>query len=98
MRDTDTISSAEGVELDMLYVRTNDRVTRQRIIADLELRGFNAESQARQEILESRFPLRINMAEKAYGAMGNVTCVAAAASSGRLISVDEFYAQYMDSE
>ena len=41
----------------MLYVRTNDRATRQRVIADLKLRGFSAESQGRQEILGSHLPL-----------------------------------------
>ena len=82
----------------MVYVRTtDDQAARQRIIDDLELHGFTAENRDRLDILESRFPLSVNLAKKTYGAMGNVTCAAAAASSGRLMTVDEFYAQYMHS-
>ena len=61
----------------------------------VESRGFTVDNRDRQEILESRFPLTVNMAKKTYSAMGNVTCAAAAVSSGHLMTVDEFYAKYL---
>jgi len=78
------------------YIRTNDHATRQRIVADLEARGFTAGETGKRQILESRFPLKVNMYEKTYDTIGNVTCAAAAASSGCLLTVNEFYARNMD--
>ena len=77
------------------FVQTNDPTTKLRVIADLELRGFTAENGDMQQILESRFPLKIDMVERTYGSMGNTTCAAAAASSGCLLTVEAFYRQYM---
>lgn len=88
-------NTSERTERDHVFVRADDHATRQRIIDDLESRGFTVDNRDRQEILESRFPLTVNMAKKTYSAMGNVTCAAAAVSSGHLMTVEEFYAKYL---
>lgn len=79
------------------FVRTNNLAARQRIINALESRSFTAENGDKQQILESQLPLKIDMEDKTYGTMGNVTCAAAVASSGRLMAAEAFYAQYIHS-
>lgn len=74
------------------FVRTADREIRQRIIDDLEKVGFTPDNHSnKSDILESRFPLSIDMEKKAYSSMGNVTCAACAASCGKILTPDEFY-------
>ena len=80
------------------FIRVNDRQTRQRLIDDLRARGFTLDPMEQRPIPELKLPLTVDWDRKTYGAMGNITCAAAAATSGALMTVDEFYARYMGPE
>jgi hypothetical protein len=79
------------------FVRTTEKASRRQLVDYLESEGFvceEDEATGRAKVLNSRFPLRINETEMTYSMLHNVTCAAAAAASGILISEEEFYELY----
>ena len=48
----------------------------------------------KQSTIESPYPVIIDITNKLYGHLHNITCAAAAAAQRKLISVEEFYAKY----
>ena len=94
--DTDKIAG-RFLENKMLYVHPHTQAERNELVEFLEEEGFICKednSFNRQEILESRFPLIIELREKSIYCMGNVTCAAAAATSRIIMSDKEFYLLY----
>ena len=72
-----------------LSVRTYAHEDRCNLVEYLENEGFHCiedSSYTREETIESIFPLVIELKPKTIGRMGNVTCTAAAASCGRIMS------------
>lgn len=79
------------------FVRISDKKARKDLIMFLEKNGFACaenESRSRESTIESRFPLTVDLGRKEYGHIGNTTCAAAAAASGKLITVKEFMSLY----
>lgn len=80
------------------YIDEKDPAKREKLISFLEEGGYDfddEELRSRQEIIEGILPIMVNMAERIYRMMGNVTCAAGAASSGRVVTTEEFY-EYFD--
>ena len=80
-----------------LFVRISDKKARKDLIMFLEKNGFACaenESRSRESTIDSRFPLTVDLGRKEYGHIGNTTCAAAAAASGKLITVKEFMSLY----
>ena len=80
-----------------LFVRISDKKARKDLIMFLEKNGFACaenESRSRESTIDSRFPLTVDLGRKEYGHIGNTTCAAAAAASGKLITVKEFMELY----
>ena len=80
-----------------LFVRISDKKARKDLIMFLEKNGFvcaENESRSRESTIDSRFPLTVDLGRKEYGHIGNTTCAAAAAASGKLITVKEFMSLY----
>lgn len=80
-----------------LFVRISDKKARKDLIIFLEKNGFECaenESRSRESTIDSRFPLTVDLGRKEYGHIGNTTCAAAAAASGKLITVKEFMSLY----
>ena len=50
-----------------------------------------SENRSRDEIIESFLPLYVDKTSKTYWMMGNITCAAAASSSGKMINMEKFY-------
>lgn len=68
--------------------------TRIEILDYIERKGYQIEedeSRTREEIVNGLLPLVIDTNTKTYRMMGNVTCAAAAVSSGHLIKKEMFY-------
>ncbi len=79
-------------EREVHYVRTNSNDEREKLIETLENDGYKPEEVfSREDVMESGFPVSVNLADKTYGRMGNVTCAAAAATQGVLETVSEVY-------
>ena len=79
------------------FVRVSDPDDRKKLIETLEGDGFKLDEEfplSRQDVLESNLPIIVDIENKIYGRMGNVTCAAAAAQSGKVIDLSEFYASY----
>ncbi len=77
-----------------MFVRENDTNKRREILECLENMGYRldeSEPRTRQEIIDSVLPITVDEKKKEYRMMGNVTCAAAAASSGCLITREEFF-------
>lgn len=82
---------------DIYFVRISDKKARKDLIMFLEKNGFvcaENESRSRESTIDSRFPLTVDLGRKEYGHIGNTTCAAAAAASGKLITVKEFMSLY----
>lgn len=80
-----------------MFVRENDKGIREQLIKTLENDGFikNEETPlSRIDIIDSNLPIIVNTLNKTYDRMGNVTCAAAAAGSGGVITIEEFYERY----
>ena len=80
-----------------IYVREKDPDGRREILEFLENMGYRLdeeEPRTRQEIIESVLPITVDRKNKEYRMMGNVTCAAAAVSSGRMITKEEFFEQF----
>ena len=74
---------------------------RRKLIEFLEKNGYHPdkdEFRSGEEIMESYLPIVIDFDTKEYRMMGNITCAAAAASSGVLKTVEEFYKYFKDRE
>ncbi len=79
------------------FVRISGKAARNDLIMFLEKNGFACaenESRSRESTIDSRFPLTVDLGCKEYGHIGNTTCAAAAAASGKLITVKEFMSLY----
>jgi len=79
------------------FVRISGKAAREDFVIFLEKNGFACaenESRSRESTIESRFPLTVDLGRKEYGHIGNTTCAAAAAASGKLITVKEFMSLY----
>ena len=77
-----------------IYVKTQSSEERRELIEFLEARGFwldPDEFRTKEEILSGSLPINVYLNGRKYDMMGNVTCAAAAASSGALKTVEEFY-------
>ena len=75
------------------YVRTNGQTARREFIEALENKGYHAE-EPREDILESRFPISVDVESKRIGVLHNTTCAAAAVSAGRVMEVETFYGAF----
>ena len=78
-------------------VRTYNYEDRVKLIEFLESNGFSYDEDRvidRQDVLDSTLPLIINLKKKRFFRVGNVTCAAAMASSGCIISDKEFYSHF----
>ena len=81
-----------------IYVDERDKMRRLELIVFLELNGFTLdkwEKRSPEAIIEGILPIDIDLANKEYRMMGNVTCAAAAASQKVLICRDEFFERYV---
>ena len=79
------------------FVRFSSKEDRIRFIEFLEAEGFSCEesrSFSRQSTIDSDLPLVIDYAAKSIRHMGNVTCAAAAAGAGVIMSDRDFYLLY----
>lgn len=79
------------------FVRISGKATREDFVMFLEKNGFTCaenETRSRESTIDSRFPLTVDLGRKEYGHIGNTTCAAAAAASGKLITVKEFMSLY----
>ena len=80
-----------------LFVRFFSKEDRLKLIEFLETEGFHCienRSYTRRGTVESPFPLVIEMGRKSIYHLGNVTCSAAAASAGVIMSDRDFYLLY----
>ena len=79
------------------YVKVKDEQERQTFIEYLEAQGFKCDEDevtTRQSTIDSIFPITVDALHKKYGHLHNVTCSAAAATSGRFVSAAEFIEKY----
>ena len=79
------------------YVDVRDKKERKAFIEYLEAHGFKCDEDevtTRQSTIDSKFPITVDAGNKLYGHLHNVTCSAAAATSGKLVSAAEFYEQF----
>ena len=77
-----------------MLIKESDSKKRAEFIELLEKNGYvldESEFRPRQAIIDASLPINVNTADKNYSMMGNVTCAAAVATSGSLISVEEAY-------
>ena len=75
-------------------VRTYSHEDRVRLVEFLEAKGFSYDKDRaldRQDVLDSVLPLMINLKEKSYFRVGNITCAAILASNECIISDKQFY-------
>lgn len=76
-----------------MYVRAKGREERQELITFLEDKGYQldpAECRTKEQVLDDILPIDINPDEQKYRMIGNVTCAAAAVSSGKMMTTEEF--------
>ena len=94
--DTDKIAKIflNGGQLFVRFFSKEDRI---KLIEFLEADGYTCEENqafSRNSIIDSTLPLVIERDEKSIRHMGNVTCAAAAAGSGVIMSDRDFYLLY----
>ena len=80
-----------------MHVWTDKAEERREMLAFLEEKGFVSdkdEFRSKEEIISTFLPIVVNVVERNYRMMGNVTCAAAAASKGCMFTKDEFYERY----
>lgn len=83
--------------MDFYYVKVKGKQERQSFIEHLEKHGFKCDEDevtTRQSTIDSRFPITVDTLHKKYGHLHNVTCSAAAATSGRIVSAAGFIEKY----
>lgn len=83
-------------ETERYYVRVQNS-GRDKLFEFLNSEGFTCESDNRNVVVQSYLPFSINVTEKCFGVIGNITCAAAAALSRRIIEDVEFYVLYKKS-
>ena len=73
-------------------VDIKDKEERQKFIDSLESKGYIVDETrfSRNDIICGRFPIIVNLESKKIDMMGNTTVSAAAASSGILVTQEEF--------
>lgn len=79
------------------YVKVKDEQERQTFIEYLEKYGFKCDEDeitTKQSTIDSIFPITVDAGNKLYGHLHNVTCSAAAATSGRIVSAAGFIEKY----
>ena len=79
-----------------MFVKESDVKIRQEVIEVLESKGYslsNKDPRNRGEIIGGTLPIVVDEGKREYSMMGNVTCAAAASSSGCLLTSEEFYRQ-----
>ena len=82
-----------------VFVKPTDKEQRIEFVEYLEAHGYNCEESkvlTRAVILESRFPIIVQVKDMTYSVLGNTTCAAGAASCNKIISVEEFLKPYKD--
>ena len=80
-----------------IFVREKEPDGRREILEFLENMGYGLdeeEPRTRQEIIGAVLPIMVDSKNKEYRMMGNVTCAAAAVSSGRMITKEELFKQF----
>ena len=76
------------------YIRTKDHASRLRLIEYLEGLGYSLEPDElwdREAVLESSYPVKVDIEHKCYGCLHNTTSSAAASSSGVVFDEETFY-------
>ncbi len=76
-----------------MFVGAKGREERQELITFLVDNGFQLdpdECRSTEEILDGFLPIDVNPTDRKYRMVGNVTCAAAAVSSGKLMTAGEF--------
>ncbi len=94
-----TIESAQADKKERPFIDVRDKEERIRIIDMLDKDGFVVNQNAtrtKQEIIEAVLPLVVDIRNKSYDMMGNVTCAAAAVSCGALMKADDFCKYYRE--
>ena len=79
------------------YVNVRGKKERKCFIDFLERNGFKCEDttdSSRENTMDSRFPITVDIGHKKYDHMGSITCAAAAATAKVIISAEEFYVLY----
>ena len=79
------------------YVNQKGKHERRAFIEYLETHGFECDEDeitTRQSTIDSVFPITVDAGNKLYGHLHNVTCSAAAVTSGRVLSTAEFIEKY----
>ena len=73
------------------YVRVAEINLRENLIETLENKGYkNVEnSDNRWEIIESKYPIMVNITDKEYGVLHSITSAAAALSAGIVIEIQD---------
>ena len=81
----------------MAPIDCRDKDKRLQLIEFLESKGYiviNDNVTNRELLIESKFPVLVNFEDKTITMYHTITSSAAAASSGILISIDDFYKEY----
>ena len=76
------------------YVRTKNQASRKKLIEYLEGLGYSLEPDepwSREDILESSYHVKVDIAHKCFGCLHNATNAAAAVSSGVVFDEEAFY-------
>ena len=79
------------------YIGEKDPAEREKLICFFEDKGFaldTEEFRGRQGIIDGTLPIVVDMAKRTYWMMGNVTSAAGAASSGAIVTAEEFYESF----
>ncbi len=82
------------------HVYTADKESRSDLLEFLELQGYECEVDNvtnREKVLNTRFPVVVNVIDRKYSMLHNVVCAAASIASNMLISEEEFYVLYKGS-
>ena len=77
-----------------MFVRAEGREERQELMTFLENNGYELyreECRSKDEILDGFHPIAVNLKEKSYQMMGNVTCAAAISV---MKTTDELYKEF----
>lgn len=80
------------------YVDVRNKQERQTFIEYLEKHGFKCDADevtTRQSTIDSKFPITVDAGNKLYGHLHNVTCSAAAVTSGKIITAAEFIEKHL---
>ena len=80
------------------YTDVRNKQERQTFIEYLEKHGFKCdvdEVTTRQSTIDSKFPIKVDAGNKLYGHLHNVTCSAAAVTTGKIITATEFIEKHL---